>query len=172
MAVSPTTWDLAKRSKFCHCWNREEHAKLLLPISDSKNGGKTTTKAKAKPKSLSEIVAAAKLKRKPSIVIVPKSLIFNWIEEAAKFTPRLRIANYTGTDRRTNLEETIADKGFDVLLTTYGTMRRDIADLSQIEFDYAILDESQAIKNSKGSMCEIESPASRRSPSGDDGNTD
>ena len=61
----------------------------------------------------------------------------------------MRIANYTGTDRRTNLDEALADKGFDVLLTTYGTMRRDIADLSQIEFDYAILDESQAIKNSK-----------------------
>ena len=95
------------------------------------------------------VAAAAKLKRKPSIVIVPKSLIFNWIEEAAKFTPRLKILNYTGTKRQENVRQANDAGGFDVLITTYGTMRRDIADLSQIEFDYAILDESQAIKNSK-----------------------
>ena len=84
-------------------------------------------------------------KRKPTIVVVPKSLIFNWIEEANKFAPKLRILNYTGTDRKL-----IADEfgDFDILLTTYATMRIDIQRLSQIEFDYAILDESQAIKNS------------------------
>ena len=84
-------------------------------------------------------------KREPTIVVVPKSLIFNWIEEANKFTPKLRILNYTGTDRKS-----VADEfgEFDVLLTTYATMRIDIQSLSQISFDYAILDESQAIKNS------------------------
>lgn len=114
--------------------------------------------AKAKPKSKANknadappviVTTAAELKRKPSIVVVPKSLIFNWIEEAAKFTPRLRILNYTGTDRKANVKQAHEAGGFDVLLTTYGTMRRDIADLSQVDFDYAILDESQAIKNSK-----------------------
>ncbi|MEM7783700.1 MAG: SNF2-related protein, partial [Planctomycetota bacterium] len=93
--------------------------------------------------------AAEQLKRKPSIVIVPKSLIFNWVEEAAKFTPRLRLLNYTGTKRLNHVQVAIDSGGFDVLLTTYGTMRRDIEVLSQLEFDYAILDESQAIKNSK-----------------------
>lgn len=95
------------------------------------------------------VTAAEALKRKPSIVVVPKSLIFNWIEEAAKFTPKLRILNYTGTGRKANVSEAVESGGFDVLITTYGTLRRDISDLSQIEFDYAILDESQAIKNSK-----------------------
>ena len=132
--------------------------RVVASKSDSSVGGKTTNKAKTgkpknaskqKTKSLSEIVLAAKLKRKPSIVVVPKSLIFNWIEEAAKFTPRLRIVNYTGTTRQDSIEAALGDGGFDVLLTTYGTLRKDIADLSQIEFDYAILDESQAIKNSK-----------------------
>ena len=126
--------------------------------SDSNAGGKTkatvkTLKAskasKSKTRSLPERIVAAELRRKPSIVVVPKSLIFNWIEEAAKFTPRLRIVNYTGTARIDSIKESLADGGFDVLLTTYGTLRKDIADLSQIEFDYAILDESQAIKNSK-----------------------
>ena len=129
--------------------------------SDSGVGKKTTAKGKGgklakatkstkqKAESLSEIVVAAQFKRKPSIVVVPKSLIFNWIEEAAKFTPRLRIVNYTGTGRKAVIEEALAAGGFDVLITTYGTMRKDIAELSLIEFDYAILDESQAIKNSK-----------------------
>ena len=89
--------------------------------------------------------AVNEFKRKPTIVVVPKSLIFNWIEEASKFAPKLRILNYTGSDRKS----VAAEFGeFDVLLTTYATMRIDIQKLSQIGFDYAILDESQAIKNS------------------------
>ena len=84
-------------------------------------------------------------KRKPTIVVVPKSLIFNWIEEASKFSPKLRILNYTGSDRTVVASEF---GEFDILLTTYATMRIDIQKLSQICFDYAILDESQAIKNS------------------------
>ena len=84
-------------------------------------------------------------KRKPTIVVVPKSLIFNWIEEASKFVPKLRILNYTGSDRKVVASEF---GEFDILLTTYATMRIDIQRLSQISFDYAILDESQAIKNS------------------------
>ena len=84
--------------------------------------------------------------RKPSIVVVPKSLVFNWIDEAAKFTPRLRVLNFTGAGRKARAANS---DGFDVMVTTYGTMRKDIAELSELEFDYAILDESQAIKNAK-----------------------
>ncbi|MBP87086.1 MAG: helicase SNF2 [Planctomycetaceae bacterium] len=87
----------------------------------------------------------AKQKRhKPSLVIVPKSLIFNWIEEATRFTPNLRVRDFTGLDRGKQLER--LDE-CDILLTTYGTLRRDIVRLKDIDFDYAILDESQAIKN-------------------------
>jgi len=53
--------------------------------------------------------------------------------------------NYTGSDRKSAASEF---GEFDVLLTTYATMRIDVQRLSQIGFDYAILDESQAIKNS------------------------
>ncbi len=38
--------------------------------------------------------------RKPSLVVVPKSLVFNWIDEAARFTPQLRVLDYSGLDRR------------------------------------------------------------------------
>ena len=82
--------------------------------------------------------------RSPSIVVVPKSLVFNWMDEAARFTPRLQILNYTGA-QRPNLQDVLA--GFNVVVTTYGTLRRDIVQLKDIHFEYAILDESQAIKN-------------------------
>ncbi len=84
--------------------------------------------------------------KKPSIVVAPTSVVFNWLDEANRFTPELKMFNYTGLDRKRRLEET---PDYDVLLTSYGTLRRDIADLNATAFDYAILDEAQAVKNQK-----------------------
>ena len=80
----------------------------------------------------------------PSLLVVPRSLVFNWKQEAARFTPRLRVLDHTdpARDRRT-----LTEKGHHVVLATYGTLRRDVAALREVEFDYAILDEAQAIKN-------------------------
>jgi superfamily II DNA or RNA helicase len=80
----------------------------------------------------------------PALAVVPRSLVFNWIQEAARFTPRLRVLDYTGPGRHA-LRESFGD--YDLIITTYGTVRTDIAELTPIEFDYAILDEAQAIKN-------------------------
>ena len=82
--------------------------------------------------------------RAPSLVVVPKSLVFNWIDEAARFTPQLRVLNFTGLGRAQWLASL---HQYDLLITTYGTLRRDIVTLKDVRFDYAILDESQAIKN-------------------------
>ncbi|MCU1235401.1 MAG: SNF2-related protein [Candidatus Solibacter sp.] len=79
----------------------------------------------------------------PSLVVAPKSLMFNWRAEAARFTPELRVLEHTGLARDTAL---IPEH--DLVLTTYGTMLRDITSLAQIEFDYVVLDEAQAVKNS------------------------
>ncbi|MCA9125511.1 MAG: DEAD/DEAH box helicase [Planctomycetales bacterium] len=84
-------------------------------------------------------------KQPMSMVVVPKSLIFNWMDEAAKFVPALKVMNYTGLDRRQLWDNRDSDP--DLLLTTYGTIRNDIAFLREIKFDYLILDEAQAIKN-------------------------
>jgi superfamily II DNA or RNA helicase len=85
----------------------------------------------------------------PSIVVVPKSLVWNWQQEAGRFAPNLRLVAHVGPDRamdaralRLKLEKA------DVLLTTYGLLRKDVAFLREIEMDYVILDEAQAIKNS------------------------
>jgi superfamily II DNA or RNA helicase len=80
----------------------------------------------------------------PSLIIVPRSLVFNWMQEAARFTPRLRVLDYTGPNRHALRDE--FDK-YDLIVTTYGTLRSDVAELRGIEFEYAILDEAQAIKN-------------------------
>ncbi|HVQ25342.1 MAG TPA: SNF2-related protein, partial [Planctomycetota bacterium] len=80
----------------------------------------------------------------PALIVAPKSLTHNWLEEAQRFTPALRVLEYVGTDRartRARLAE------HDLVLTTYGTARSDVELLSEIEFGAVILDESQAIKN-------------------------
>jgi superfamily II DNA or RNA helicase len=79
----------------------------------------------------------------PSLVVVPRSLVFNWIAEAAHFTPRLRVLDHTGIGR----DRECPFAGCDLVLTTYGTLRQDVAALRKTEFDYVILDEAQAIKN-------------------------
>ena len=80
----------------------------------------------------------------PSLAVVPRSIIFNWKQEAARFTPELRVRDHSGADRtRTGVDFSDAD----LVLTTYGTLRRDITALKDVSFDYVILDEAQAIKN-------------------------
>ncbi len=80
----------------------------------------------------------------PALVVVPKSLIFNWKQEAAKFAPKLKVLDHTGTTR----DRTGANfRDFDIVLTTYGTLRNDADAFTEIRFDTCILDESQAAKN-------------------------
>jgi len=82
--------------------------------------------------------------KRPSLVVMPKSLIWNWGQEAARFTPRLKVLAHVGTERATTPTELTK---VDLVLTTYGTMRSDLALLREIQFDTVILDEAQAIKN-------------------------
>jgi SNF2 family DNA or RNA helicase len=80
----------------------------------------------------------------PSLVVVPRSLVFNWKAEAARFTPTLKVLDHTSAQREKDSKHFA---NYDVILTTYGTLRRDAAYFKDINFDYAILDEAQAIKN-------------------------
>jgi len=83
---------------------------------------------------------------KPSLVVMPRSLIFNWSQEAARFAPKLRLLEHTGGER---VRPASHFKNYDVILTTYGTLRRDAAHFKNQQFDYVILDEAQAIKNAR-----------------------
>jgi hypothetical protein len=80
----------------------------------------------------------------PSLVVVPKSLIFNWKQEVERFTPQIRVLDYTGIGR--NKDDL---SGYDLILTTYGTLRRDAVHFKDQVFDYVILDEAQAVKNAR-----------------------
>jgi SNF2 family DNA or RNA helicase len=91
----------------------------------------------------------AEKQRPPCLVVTPKSLAFNWIDEAERFAPGLRVVRYAGAGRTQRLQEI---QEADLVVTTYGTLRTDIRKLQEIEFDVAIVDEAQAIKNSKSQV--------------------
>lgn len=80
----------------------------------------------------------------PSLVVVPRSLMFNWSQECERFTPHLKVMDYSGPDR----EELrpLFEKN-NIILTTYGTLRRDAVELRDMKFGYIVLDEAQTIKN-------------------------
>jgi len=80
----------------------------------------------------------------PSLVVLPRSLLFNWMSEAARFAPALRLLDFAHANRHDAADAIPAS---DLVLTTYGTLRRDVAVLKDHRFDYVILDEAQAIKN-------------------------
>jgi SNF2 family DNA or RNA helicase len=77
-----------------------------------------------------------------SIIICPTSLIYNWLAEAEKFVPELKVISFHGTNRI--FEENCE---FDLLITSYGTYRNSIEIFKNEPFEICILDESQAIKN-------------------------
>ena len=79
-----------------------------------------------------------------TLLVMPTSLIYNWEMEANKFTPDLKIFNYTGTLRNKDITRF---KNYDLVLTSYGITRLDIELLQNFFFNYIILDESQVIKN-------------------------
>ncbi len=85
-------------------------------------------------------------KLEPSLLLAPKSLLSNWQLEAAKFTPKLKVLILSGTERERDLDEF---RKYDLVVSTYQTMLRDLASMKEINWSCVILDEAQAIKNPK-----------------------
>ena len=85
--------------------------------------------------------------RRPSLVVCPTSLVLSWEREIQRFAPALRALCVVGdaAARQALLEQTA---GYDVLLTSYDLLKRDVALYRGLEFHYHILDEAQYIKNS------------------------
>ncbi|NVB80726.1 MAG: DEAD/DEAH box helicase [Kofleriaceae bacterium] len=84
-----------------------------------------------------QALAAAKGK---TLVVSPKSVLFNWLAEVQKFRPDLKVATYAGTRRA-------LDTTADIVLTSYPILRNDVDVLAGVTWDTVILDESQTIKN-------------------------
>ena len=86
--------------------------------------------------------------KKPFLVIVPTSLVFNWRNEIKKFTPSLSTYIHYGSTRnktKKNFLSIMNEK--DIILTTYGILRNDLALFTLEEFEYIVLDEAHMIKN-------------------------
>jgi SNF2 family DNA or RNA helicase len=79
-----------------------------------------------------------------NLVVVSTSLIFNWQAEISKFAPSIRVRTRYGADR---LKDVRDFDGYEIVLTSYGTLLSDIHLLKEYRFNYIFLDESQAIKN-------------------------
>lgn len=83
-----------------------------------------------------------------SIVITPSSLLLNWKDEIDKFTQNLKVLCIMGgIEHRAKLFQQIND--YDVVITSYDYIRRDVEAYSEFEFHYIVLDEAQYIKNQK-----------------------
>jgi SNF2 family DNA or RNA helicase len=96
-------------------------------------------------KTLQTITMLASLypgEKKQSLIIMPKSLLFNWAQELQKFAPQISFYTYYGGNRDWDK----ADNA-DVILTTYSVLRNDIEELREKDFHMVVLDESQNIKN-------------------------
>ncbi len=81
---------------------------------------------------------------RPSLLVAPTSLVSNWIREAARFVPDLRLLALRGPERKSRFRE-IPDHH--LVITTYPLVNRDHGELFSREYDLAILDEAQAVKN-------------------------
>lgn len=80
--------------------------------------------------------------RKPTLLVMPRSLLFNWQNEVERFSPRLKVYTYYGNTR--DMSEALRHQ---LILTTYAIVRNDIETFKEQQFHYIILDESQNIKN-------------------------
>ena len=84
-----------------------------------------------------------------SLVVVPASLLHNWVNECSRFAPGLTIYPYVGVQRDRDISNL---KHYDLVISTYHTVRQDIDQLASFPFHYVVLDESQMIKNASSKV--------------------
>jgi superfamily II DNA or RNA helicase len=80
----------------------------------------------------------------PALIVCPTSLVFNWVAEAKKFTPDLKVLALHGAGRHESFDEIPKS---DLIITSYALIRRDAERYQELEFDMLVLDEAQHIKN-------------------------
>jgi superfamily II DNA or RNA helicase len=88
--------------------------------------------------------ATGKTAKVPHLIVCPTSLVFNWVAEAKKFIPELKVLALQGPDRQKLFGEMAAN---DIVVTSYALIRRDAERYRDLEFDVVVLDEAQHIKN-------------------------
>ncbi|MCF7854043.1 MAG: DEAD/DEAH box helicase [Candidatus Pacebacteria bacterium] len=100
-------------------------------------------------KTIQALTAIARRKQNnatgaPSLVVCPTSLVENWLVEANRFAPAVKTVAIHGSERHETISEV---SRFDLVVTSYALLRRDVKAYADVAFDYLILDEAQHIKN-------------------------
>ncbi len=85
----------------------------------------------------------------PFLVVAPASVLGNWVDEAARFAPGLRVVTMDATPARLGRSPAEIAAGADVVVTTYALLRLAFDDLSALEWSGLVLDEAQAVKNAR-----------------------
>lgn len=105
-------------------------------------------------KTIQTITLLLSNKKKKSLIITPTSVVYNWKSEFEKFADTLKVGVIHGSvSERKKVKENY--KEYDVLLTTYGTLRSDFEWYKEKRFDFCIIDEAQNIKNKKSKITEL-----------------
>ncbi len=123
---------------------------LLVKLYENTNSGAAIPKEDPEPVQLSLLGNQSKFNKTElpaSIIVLPTSLIHNWHNEMERFAPHLKVYIYTGNNRLKTKDIGKILRHYHVVLTTYGIVRNDIKYLKTYKFLYAMLDESQYIKN-------------------------
>lgn len=87
-------------------------------------------------------------RKKPSLVVTPSALTYNWLAEISRFAPNARAKIIDGT-KEERIKALAEVDGYDFIITSYALLRRDIAEYSALEFAFCFIDEAQHIKNAK-----------------------
>jgi SNF2 family DNA or RNA helicase len=104
-------------------------------------------------KTIQAIAFILSNKGSKTLIVAPTSLTYNWINELEKFAPTLKVAAFNGVkDERREKFQNIGD--YDVAITTYNLLRRDIDSYREIKFDCCMIDEAQFIKNANSQSAE------------------
>ena len=144
MGLGKTIQTLAHLQVLASSYRLERSAKSQLGLTS--NGETLEVSAPETPAIASDgrPLAPVTTKMGPILIITPKSLLYNWMSESAKFCPDLKTALYSGLGRNKVLG---SFDELDVVVMSYGTMRNDVELLKEYKFNCIVLDESQAIKN-------------------------
>ncbi|HJX71555.1 MAG TPA: SNF2-related protein, partial [Bacteroidales bacterium] len=116
----------------------------VIQKENMKNYGPSTSAFEKQLTIFDQIDNAAIMKSRPSLIVVPTSLVHNWINEIIKFVPDLKVSVFGGQHRKP-LRQYYQDA--EVIITSYGIVRNDLEEFKSLDFLYIVLDESQLIKN-------------------------
>ncbi|MCD7884076.1 MAG: SNF2 helicase associated domain-containing protein [Lachnospiraceae bacterium] len=150
--VSPAQLPLAVPSKHAGTAEPTKRANAVSN-AESTNAVSIAETDSANAVSTAESMNAVSIRKNPgtsepavSLVVSPASLVFNWGEEFARFAPTLRILLVTGTQEERQ-RKIASSREYDVLVTSYDLLKRDIDHYEDITFEYEVIDEAQYIKN-------------------------